>query len=374
MIAAIDYLIVAMDYATTCAGICPTCVLSKVERAVSTPASTLAAIEAGMKSSGAAYEKAGTLAVTIGRANVLALPETSIDEIVTIMRFARENYRFDHILAEISTSLIGKIDLQIERAKRITQALNAEGIESRFVVVANTALHSDKYWANLDRFLTEMEDLRGGREEQKNGDILQLALAIDSLPEPEELVARFSGYGFPINLAWAPSHDCGAQDIEGLARLEDWLAQFYDLSIRFGLDSSIVFRIDNAVRRNITDLMEAVKNAERSSEAVVYIDQDGNWHNGLFTALAEMDPVRFDRLAEGRTMAGTSAREIRKIITNPACSSCPYIGPCVSAGGHKIGLIALRNHNGGTTVCPSGLRKTFERSQQRIANVERANA
>ncbi len=368
MIERIDYLIVAMDYATTCAGTCPTCVLSKTERTATNRATSLDAIEAGMKASAAQYEGAGVVAVTIGRANVLALPEGSVGEIVEIMRYARKHYRSDHLIAEISTSLIGKIDQQIDRAKAITAALDAEGFESRFVVVANTALHSEKYWANLDRFLSEMEEARGGRAARGNGDILQLALAIESLPEVGELCRRLSGYGFPINLAWAPGHDAGSRDEERLRRLTIWLAAFYDEAIRLDLDASIVFRIDNAVRRSIADVIEAASHAERSSEAIVYIGQDGNWHNGLFTALAEMDPVRFDPAAEGRTMTGITVKELRKIITNPACRSCPYIGPCVSAGGHKIGLITLRNHDKGTAVCPSGLKNSFERSAQRLGH------
>lgn len=372
-ISPIDYLIVAMDYATTCAGTCPTCVLTKVERDFAAPASSVESILNAMRKAGAAYEHAGTLAVGIGRANVLALPESSIAEIVDIMEGARSAFAFDKIIAEISTSLIGKIEAQIDRAKKLSLALAERGFESRYVIVANTALSSEKYWGNLDRFLTEMEDFRGGRMEEGNGDILQLALAVDSLPDVTQLANRFKAYGFPINLTWAPGHDKGAADLQSLERLGLWLAAFYSHAVELGLDASIVTRIDNAMSQGVTSMMTGSRHAERSSEAVVYLSPDGNWHNGLFTALAEMDPVRFDPASERQTMAGTSPKELRQIMANPACRTCPYIGPCVSVGGHKIGLIALRQHEKGTSVCPSGLKHCFALAEERIANGEQAH-
>lgn len=367
----LPYLIVTMDYATTCAGTCPTCVLGKAERLEAGPASTVGAISAGMKAAAAHYDFAETLAVGIGRANVLVLPHSSITEIVQILQVAKQEFNYGSIIAEISTSLIGKIEPQIERAKELATALDEIGVDARYVVVGNTALVSEKYWANLDQFLGTMEEFRGGRNIEDNGDILQLALSIESLPSPDKLATRMVGYGFPINLAWAPGHDRGARTEEGLLRLQEWLAEFYDLSIAHGLDSSLVNRVNAAVDVATPTLTEAAQHAARSSEAIVYISPDGKWHNGLFTALAEMDPVRFDPVPMNKTMAGVSARELRQFMTNPACAICPFIGPCVSAGGHKIAQIALRNFDQGTNICPNGLQKSFAKTTQLKTNNSR---
>lgn len=367
----LPYLIVTMDYATTCAGTCPTCVLGKAERLETGPASTVEAISIGMKAAAAHYGYVETLAVGIGRANVLILPHSSIAEIVEILEIAKREFKYGSIIAEISTSLIGKIEPQIERAKKLAIALEGIGVDARFVVVGNTALVSEKYWANLDQFLGAMEEFRGGRKVEDNGDILQLALSVESLPNPEKLVSRMIGYGFPINVAWAPGHDRGARSEEGLKRLEDWLTDFYGLSITHGLDSSLVNRIGAAVDDAMPTLTEAAQHAARSSEAIVYISPDGQWHNGLFTALAEMDPVRFDPVPTDKTMAGVSARELRQFMTNPACAACPFTGPCVSAGGHKIAQIALRNFTQGTTTCPNGLQKSFAKATQAKTNNSR---
>lgn len=367
----LPYLIVTMDYATTCAGTCPTCVLGKAERLETGPASSVEAISAGMKAAAAHYDFADTLAVGIGRANVLMLPHSSVAEIVHILQVAKREFKYGSIIAEISTSLIGKIEPQIGRAKELASALEAIGVDARFVVVGNTALVSEKYWANLDQFLGAMEEYRGGRTTEDNGDILQLALSVESLPDPMKLVARMTDYRFPINLAWAPGHDYGARSEAGLERLQDWLAAFYDLSIIHGLDSSLVNRVNAAVDIAMPTLTEAAQHAARSSEAIVYIAPDGRWHNGLFTALAEMDPIRFDPVPMNRTMAGVSARELRQFMTNPACTACPFVGPCVSAGGHKIAQIALRNFAQGTQICPNGLQKAFARATHRKTDSSR---
>jgi hypothetical protein len=293
------------------------------------------------------------------------LPHSSITEIVEILEVAKREFKYGSIIAEISTSLIGKIEPQIARAKELATALEAIGIDARFVVVGNTALVSEKYWANLDHFLGAMEEFRGGRTVEDNGDILQLALSVESLPDPGKLAARMTNYRFPINVAWAPGHDHGARSEDGLGRLQEWLADFYDLSIAHGLDSSLVNRVGAAVDMAMPSLTEAAQQAARSSEAIVYISPDGHWHNGLFTALAEMDPIRFDPVPSNKTMAGVSARELRQFMTNPACAACPFVGPCVSAGGHKIAQIALRNFARGTQICPNGLQKAFARATQR---------
>lgn len=339
--------------------------LGKAERLEKTPATSVDLIKEGMKSAAQSYTHAKILAVGIGRANVLSLPEESITEIVEILQYAKNTFDHDKIISEVSTSLIGKLDHQIDRAKAISLATAKIGVEAKFVVVGNTALVSEKYWNNLHRFLRSMEEFRGGSEIDENGDILQLALSSESLPDPQKLAGRVKDYRFPINIAWAPGHDHGSSDPEKLQNVGNWLADFYELGDELGLDSSLNFRIDGVVDLEVTSITEAVKQVQRSSEAIVYLKQDGSWHNGLFTALAEMDPVRFDKIVPGRTMAGISPKELRSFISNDACVQCPFIGPCISAGGHKIAQITLRNYVSGTNVCPSGLLKCFEKSQQR---------
>jgi hypothetical protein len=355
----IPYLIIATDYATSCSGTCPTCVLSKIERKRSYPATDANTIIVGLRAAAGSYGHVGTLALGIGRANVLDLPEESIEEIGTIVAGAGEAFDYDEMVVEISTSLVGKIDRQIDRAKMIMEASQKWGCDVRFVIVTNTALHSEKYWRNVDTFYQAMADMRGGASHDENGDIIQLALSLEFLPDPKELADRVAHYKSPVNLTWAPAFDNGLKDDESLRRLEQWLGDWYRLTSQADIDSSLVNRVRQNIRMVGSGMMEAVAHATESSRAVVYIGTDGSWHNGLFTVLAEIDPARFDPSAHPASIAGTSVRDLRRFLTNPTCSACKFSDACISSGSHRIGMITLRQFPNGTESCPSGLRSAF---------------
>lgn len=353
------YLIVATDYATTCSGTCPTCVLSKEERLRPTAATTPELMLRGMKAASQTYRDVGTLAVGIGRANVLDLPESSIDDIGKVATGVRGMFGQDETLLEVSTSLVGKIDRQTERAVRILRAAQSWQADVRFVVVANTALHSDKYWRNVESFLTAVEAERGAADEDGNGDILQLALSLDSLPDPDELAARVAYQKAPTNLTWAPAFDRELSDNGALRRMGEWIGRWYEITSRSGMDSSLVNRIRQSLGMMDSGLKEAAEHAQASSAAVIYVTTDGGWHNGLFTVLAEMDPVRFDPEAAGGQMAATTPKELRRLLSNPACRECPFVNACIASGSHRVGMMALRRFPEGTEHCPSGLRTAF---------------
>jgi hypothetical protein len=357
----IPYLIVATEYATTCSGTCPTCVLTKDERLRAFPATTAAKLAAGFCEAAASYGRADTLALGIGRANVLDLPARSVREIGEIVTSAAGAFDHREMVVEISTSLVGKIDRQIARAKEILAA-SAEWPcdDVRFVIVANTALHSEKYWRNVDAFYHAMADLRGGADVDHSGDIVQLALASDSLPDPSVLAARIGGYRSPVNLTWAPAFDRGLDTGESaLVRMGEWIESWYALTSDGVVDSSLVNRVRQSMGMMDSGMREAAQHADESGRAVVYVATDGTWHNGLFTVLAEMDPVRFDPIAGGRAMSGTDPRELRRFLTNPACSGCEFSNACIASGSHRIGMITLRQFPDGTESCPSGLRAAF---------------
>lgn len=364
----IPYLIVATDYATTCSGTCPTCVLTKLERLRGYPATSAETIVEGLAAAAMEYGRVGTLALGIGRANVLDLPESSVEEIGRIVAGAAACFEHDELVIEVSTSLVGKIDRQIARAKVIMEAAEGWRCDVRFVIIANTALHSEKYWRNVDTFYAAMADLRGGAGSEGSGDIIQLALALDSLPDPAELARRVAGYRSPVNLTWAPAFDRGIDGEESLDRLEAWIGEWYRLTSRGEIDSSLVNRIRQNLPMADSGMPDAVAHAAESSRAVVYVGTDGSWHNGLFTVLAEMDPVRFDPSAEVSAVAGISATDLRRFLTNPSCASCDFSNACIASGSHRIGMITLRQFPDGTEACPSGLRAAFASASKEIGN------
>lgn len=359
----IPYLIVNVDYATTCSGTCPTCVLTAAERASPVPATTPAKVASAFGAIAGGYGRIGVLAIGVGRANVLALPRSSVAEVAALAEAAATAFSFDEGVLEISTSLIGKIGPQVDRARELVSAVARTGFDARFVVVGNTALASEKYWANLDRFLRELSSVRGGQDKDGSGDILQLALTSSMLPDPETLLDRLSSYRFPVNIAWAPAFDAGAADEGVLDKLGSWLADFYRGAAQRGLDSSLVTRSRQSVEFSATPLPDLPRIVSESARSVVYVAPDGTWHKGYFSILAEMDPVRFDPdcVSPGRSSVVTDPfRDISRLMKNRACAACPHISSCIAGGAHRIALMVLRRHPRGTDNCPSGLRRTFE--------------
>lgn len=360
-----ETLIVALDYCLSCHGTCPTCVLTKDERLLQKPAMSVRTAISALETIAPMYPSIGHLALGVGRGNNLMLPRDSIEDYLTISEAAERLMRFDNAVMEISTSLVGKIEPQIARASEIIEAfrMRKRRIDPRFVVVANTALASQKYWENLDLFLNAMEAARGGRRDG-TGDIMQLNLATDSLPDVAALCETLSAYRFPVNLAWTPAFDAGSRTEQGLEAITRWIGDFYSAAKRIGFDTNVVTRIASTISLGIDTIPEAVANVAGSASNTVYVAPDGKWHEGFASVLAEMDPVRYDPLSvrdDGRNkVIGDMRAEVSRISKNGACMNCPHIPLCIATGAHKIGLIALRGHPNGTNACPSGMRNAFD--------------
>jgi hypothetical protein len=365
-------LILALDYCLSCRGTCPTCVLSKDERLLAAPAMKVGTAIAAIETIAPMYPSIGHLALGVGRGNNLMLPKETIGDYLAIAAAAERTMTFDDGVMEISTSLVGKIAPQIERASQIIEAFKVTGrrMDPRFVVVANTALSSQQYWENLDLFLTSMEAARGGRRDG-TGDIMQLNLATDSLPDVKAICEILSAYRFPVNLAWTPAFDAGSKSEEGLAAITGWIGEFHAQARRLGLDTNVVNRIDAVLSAGIGTIPEAVANVEGSAANTIYVAPDGQWHEGFASVLAEMDPIRYDPLSARGTgrakVIGDMRTEVSRITRNGACMSCHHLPLCIATGAHKIGLIALRQHPHGTVNCPSGMRDAFESAAEGFA-------
>ncbi len=359
----VDSLIVALDYATACAGQCPTCVLDQGERGSRLPAISPAVAKNAFDVASDVYGRVGYLALGVGRANVLDLPN-AVSDVMAMAGSAKAAFSPEQLTVEVSTSLVGKIDRQLVAGQKLAAAAERADIDLRFVVVANVALHQDRYWANLDTFLRAMEAGRGGSDRDGAGDVLQLSLSSRHLPPVDDLIDRIGRYRFAINLLWTPFFDAGARHEADLAHLEDWVSQFHDAAAACGLDANIVTRTRNALASHGQSIAQVVEHAREGERAVIYVGSNGAIHDGLFTILAEFDPVRYDPLSHshnGRSSAAADdARGFARLMRNPACASCPHLGSCITGGMHRIALTTLRHHPHGTTVCPAGIRRTFD--------------
>ncbi|WP_310622264.1 hypothetical protein [Flexibacterium corallicola] len=357
-----EFLTIAMEYVTHCHGTCQTCVLSRSERAERSPHTKLCNITKGIEAIASSYAGAQSVALGIGRANILDLEKADLDNIQSIIQTAERNLSFHKGYAEITTSLIGKINSQIQKAQYLMTRNSNSAFDMRFVVVGNTALLSTKYWQNLRHFMSEISSMRRGVHDQveDSGDILQLALSCETLPNIDGVLDQFPGHRSVINIVWAPSYDKALNCSSVLRKMEEWLAEFYVKSRDRGIDASFIERVDNALKDVDISHKDAIEKAQESCDSITFIDADGNWHNGQFTILAELDPIRFDREGLQVGMKHRALADANSLFRNKECRRCEFRPACISSGAFKFVNMINKRLKGQVSGCPAGIRKTFE--------------
>lgn len=367
----LESLIVNVDYCGTCRGTCPTCVLTKDERLLNKPLTNSELVIKALRDISSKYGKVhDSFIFGFGRGNHLVLPDSTIPEMLEILGSIDELYEAEEFLIEISTSLVGKIDPQIDRAKTLIDTINKSfsNFDVRFVVVANVGVSSEKYWQNVFKFLSAIEEHRGGIDDG-NGDIVQINVSLDSLPDLQWLEEFFKDFPSPLNIAWVPAFDVNSGKKEFMDRFEHWLGGFYEMTLRNDLDTNIRNWGHRSMRYNDSDLKELMDNAIHSSKSLLYVDPQGNYHNGYPTIMADMDPIRFDphaaELHNGsrKSILNNDGKEILNLLKNKACRQCKYISACYHSGGYRLSLISMRYNKNNDSMCLNGLRQTFERME-----------
>ena len=361
-------LIINLDYAGRCAGACPVCALSAEERTSSRVFLNPITIDRGF----AEIARAGQTHVQnfvlgIGRGNMLDLGEDIAPKLSKIAENASHYFDYDHGLVEISTSLMGKIDQQIERAEHIMEYFQSadHGLDPRFVVVANAANISERYWAHLKQFFDHMTALRGHGD--GSGDILLLNLSLGDLPDIDTIMNYIGHYKFPVNVSWAPMLDPAADKPETYNQLEQWLTYWYDNVLERGMDGSLVARIEDGMSHQAEDINGIHEQLKGHGSMLYFMAQDGSVHYGFSSVSADMDPIRFASgvsASTTKTMVREPSEEIAELMRWPACRGCEYVNACVTSGAYKSALLSSQRLAPfktlyGKEVCLSGLRSAF---------------
>ncbi|MBV6633529.1 MAG: hypothetical protein KI792_10930 [Alphaproteobacteria bacterium] len=378
----LDTLIINLDYVGSCAGSCPVCALSAIERKRQQAFLNLDQIEHALDEAAAqGATQAENLVLGIGRGNVLDLGPDTADRLNEIAHAASDRFQFNHGLAEIATSVMGRLSDQIESATRIHEQMTSasHGIDPRFVVVANAANTSAKYWEHLCSFIDHMSGLRGHGD--GSGNILLINLSLGDLPPVEQLLEFVGHYRFPVNVTWAPPIDPVGNEPARYEALEEWLLKWYAASVSNGMDSSLVQRTKEAMFSNSLDMGDLRAQIDGHGNMLLVVDNTGDLHYGFSSVSADMDPVRFASGAsqgvqqpangENQRMVKTPAHELAKLVRWRTCRACPYLAACVVSGGYKSGLLTidrlLENEAPVTAdVCPSGLRSVFRHHDEHV--------
>lgn len=366
--------ILVFDYCGLCTGTCTICALSDVERSEEKPFLTRAQLVEGVRKGAEAAKgrNAGHFVLGIGRGNTLALGPDSVGDIVAAGKAAEEAFSFGHADLEISTSLMGKLERHVSRAHEILDAVEAgcPTLDPRFVVVGNLGLKAEKYWSNLLSFLDAMAERRGGGD--GSGDILLLNLPLGAMPGMDWIEATLGRLKSPVNVTWSPVYDPLAKDPDALGKLEEWLDDYHRTAERLGMDSSLQERARRARVLGAADEDDLSASADENGAALMFVDSKGRLHSGYSSVLGDLDPVRFPTGAagergEGLGMAGNPAQERARMLRHRACRGCAGMAHCLRAGGGKPALMMLDALKAHPDVCPTGLRRLFERTLRHAA-------
>ena len=90
------------------------------------------------------------LVIGIGRGNLFNLNYEQLDELLDLIKWCENNFKYEKITFELSTSLIGKIDIQIEKALYLLKNTNNNIF---FNTVLNSEITSHIFWINVKNFL-----------------------------------------------------------------------------------------------------------------------------------------------------------------------------------------------------------------------------
>ncbi|GAB5390331.1 MAG: hypothetical protein Alpg2KO_32990 [Alphaproteobacteria bacterium] len=362
--------ILNIDYCGNCRGVCPSCILTADERARTTPFLTVPQIADSFARYGDDLRRVKELIIGVGRGNILTLDPRYDDDLVGIARAAEQQFAFEGGVMELSTSLVGKYDHHVARAKSIVKRFAHEGLrfDPRFVVVANTAIDtSPNYWRNIRIFCEQMQDFRGGGDGA--GDILLLNLNIANLPDIDMLRELLAGYRFPVNITWTPWHDPDLGNDLALRDVETWLAEFYALAMDEGLDSNVINYTHLAMDVGALTPPQVVEHIENSGESLAFIDQDGVWHKGSPSVVGDLDPVRYwPKPGDGAKALITDAKgDFATLFRARPCRACAHVTTCVTSGAWHGAMVTCgkRPELMQSDLCPAGTRSLFSLAQKR---------
>lgn len=334
-----------------CSGSCSGCFLSEEERASSNFYLDVIRPQV-LKILDSNYSKFSEIIIGFGRGNHLVLPRKQLEEISSFVSYINSTYKDSCITFEISTSLVGKIDSQIENAiYLISQNKNIF-----FNVVINSEITSNNFWLNWSKFNIATSKYRSNSGVlTDNGDILVLNINPNHLPNIKFLEKYISGIKSPLNIALFPFDNPIYQS--DLEKLNKWTSAFYkkfntyDLNIKNFLNS-----LNDLSDYSMIDIKESIVNNSRN---FYFINKNGAIENGHYSVMGEID---IDRVYKKYNF--DSNNQIKNFINitsrNKSCISCDHIKTCLQTGSYINALINSKKIKDNTTYCLTGYRPIFE--------------
>lgn len=340
--------IINTEYFFQCAGNCSGCFLTDEEK-ISTEIykdNILKAFNNIKKT----LEKKEELVIGIGRGNLLNLSYEQIDNMLDLIKWCENNFQYEKITFELSTSLIGKIETQIEKALYILKKSSKNNIY--FNTVLNSEITSQSFWNNVKFFFQTTESYRVGQGLlDDTGDILVLNINPNKLPNLLFFEEFLKNHYSPVNIALFP-FEKGNISNDKMLNLIEWTEKLYkilkdkDFNMKNFVQSIASYEYDI---ENILSHYDGTKNS------YIFVYKTGEITNGSMSIMGEVDYIR---LLNKYGLNADIKNAFIKMQKRKSCQSCSVQKECLYSGAY-INFLANEKYLD-SKICPSSYQKLFE--------------
>lgn len=352
-----EKLIINTEFFLQCNGSCSGCFLTEGER--QSENTHYEAIKNGLIEVSNRYKGIHIpfLVIGFGRGNTLNLHNDGIESLISLMKWCRENFSFEEIIFEVSTSLIGKLDTQINTAKYIVEKEE----KAYFNMVLNSELTSKSFWNNVAIFHEKLSSFRTEKYNiiDGNADILVLNINPQKLPSLDDLKEFTKNYQSPINISIFPFNKGIIISSEDIKKIKIWSADLWqefkekDLNIKNFLNGLNSINIENNIEtyKEYTDI---------TFKSYIFIDKNGYITEGSLSIMGEVDKIR---LMDKFDIQLSIEDGYKQMIKNKYCRECEFQKQCLLSGAY-LNLMANNKNiilNKGTG-CLSGYQELFKLS------------
>ena len=289
--------------------------------------------------------------IGFGRGNLLSMSDSYWNELLLLIDDCEEILGKEMVTFEISTSLIGKLDKQVD----ISKSLIRKNQNIYFNVVINSEITSNKFWENWNVFYQEnVKERESLGFVDYTGDIVVINVNPRKLPDLQLLKSAFNNKPSPINISLFP-YDGLLISQQELDKLNLWSLEMFDifkdldLNIKNYLNGLSSIGVGNSLEDTLSYHNETLS-------SYFFIDKNGQLVPGSTSIMGEVDYVR---LLEKYSTNVSPQSAIIKMQKNKTCINCDYQQTCILSGAY-LNMMHNEKRAVGVKGCLSGYQKIFE--------------
>lgn len=339
--------IINSEYFFQCAGSCSGCFLTEEEK--NSPNIYKKNVLKAFKEIVKTLDKKQELVIGIGRGNLLNLSYNQIDDLLDLIYWCEYNFKYEKITFELSTSLIGKIDSQIEKAIYILDKSSKNNIY--FNAVLNSEITSKTFWQNVTKFFETMENYRVSRGlTDDTGDILVLNINPEILPDLNTFDKFLKNHHSPVNIALFPFENIVSD--KKIQSLIEWTKELYEVLKEKDFN---VKNFVNSVSTYEYDIKSLFDHYNVTKNSYLFVYKTGEITSGSLSIMGEVDYIR---LLKKYDIDSSIKHAFVKMQKRPSCQKCSVQRECLYSGAY-INFLANENKIN-PLICPSAYQKLFE--------------